>query len=280
MRCSRLATILLATIIALTSTSFIAATTARSANGIQNPVQNVDPFPNFYLSVFSSLVAGVVVTTPNPCFVGGVPKYVNTPACTEIELQAINRAHGGEHVKKMVLPSNWLRLTPAQQLFVVIDLERVDRALPPYVGLNAALNASAGAAARRRSDPVAARGFAATAWGSIWAAQFSPLEADYIWMCDDGWGGVSATSNIDCTSATSTKCWGHREMVLNLAFPPSPPIGRTCRICEVGTGYAAGLPDDNFTALIERPAGNPPVMTFTWARNVVPYLRTAILPPG
>lgn len=37
----------------------------------------------------------------------------------------------------MVLPSNVQRLTTAEQLFVVIDLERVDRGLAPYLGLTA-----------------------------------------------------------------------------------------------------------------------------------------------
>jgi hypothetical protein len=277
---SRRTAIVLAFAVALSASSVIAATSAHSASGLQNPVTNVAPIPNFYLSVFSSIVAGVAVTTPNPCFVGGVPRYVNTPSCTDLVLRAINHARASEHVKKMVLPRNWLRLAPAQQLFVVIDLERVDRALPPYLGLNAALNASAVVAARGHGDPVAVPGFAATAWASVWAQQFSPLEADYIWMYDDGWGGTSATSNIDCTSALSTKCWGHRNVLLNLALSPNPPVGRSCRICEVGAGYAAGLPDDNFAALIERPARVPPAMTFTWARNVVPYLRKAIRPPA
>ena len=273
MRRSRLVAIAL--VVALALSSLISATTAPSASGAEDPAQNIAPSPNFYLSVFTSTGAGLSTATPNPCFVGGMPSYVNTPACTDVVLHAIDHARAAEHVKKMVLPSNWQRLSVTQQLFVVIDLERVDRSLPPYLGMNAALNASARVAAQLQADPTPAPGFAVTAWGSVWASLFSPLEADYIWMYDDGWGGNNATTNVDCTSATSPKCWGHREVLLDLASPPSPPIGRSCRTCEIGTGYASGIPNDNFTALIERPTRTPPAMTFTWARNVVPYLPKA-----
>jgi hypothetical protein len=278
MRRSRRIAIALASIVAIASFSLIAATSARSANGTQNPGRNIAPIPNFYLSLFTSTSAGLTVTTPNPCFVGGMPSYVNTPGCTDVVLHAINHARASEHVKAMVLPRNWQRLTVTQQLFVVIDLERVDRGLAPYLGMNATLDASAHAAATLSTDPKPAPGFVKTAWGSVWAALFSPLEADYVWMYEDGWGGISATTNIDCTSATSSKCWGHREVLFDLASPPSPPIGRSCKTCEVGTGYASGHPDDNFTALIEQPTRTPPAMTFTWARNVAPFLRKVGIP--
>jgi hypothetical protein len=34
----------------------------------------------------------------------------------------------------MILPLNWYLLSATQQLFVLADLERVDRGLPPYPG--------------------------------------------------------------------------------------------------------------------------------------------------
>ena len=50
---------------------------------------------------------------------------------------SIDAARRREGVGPMVLPSNVQRLTTAEQLFIVIDLERVDRGLAPYLGLTA-----------------------------------------------------------------------------------------------------------------------------------------------
>ena len=111
----------------------------------------------------------------------------------------------------MVLPSNWYSLTTPEQLFVVANLERTARGLPPYLGINAALSAEAQRAAAAYGDPSLAKGFAAAvdrqgypAMGGAWSAGFSVLAADYIWMYDDGWAGsVNAMSNIACTSANA-----------------------------------------------------------------------------
>ena len=53
----------------------------------------------------------------------------------------------------MSLPSNYPSLTPPEQLFVLTDLERIDRGLPPITGLAANLNAYAQAGANAHTDP-------------------------------------------------------------------------------------------------------------------------------
>jgi len=111
----------------------------------------------------------------------------------------------------MALPSNWFSLTIPEQLFVVADLERTARGLPPYVGINAALSADAQHAAATNNDPSIALGFPIAndaqglpGFGGAWAGGFNVLAADYIWMYDDTWGGSAAkTSNVACTSVGS-----------------------------------------------------------------------------
>jgi hypothetical protein len=66
--------------------------------------------------------------------------YNSGLSCADVYLKLINKARAAEHVPPMVLPTNWTKLTVAEQLFVSADLERVGRGLPPYVGLSYKLN--------------------------------------------------------------------------------------------------------------------------------------------
>jgi hypothetical protein len=197
-------------------------------------------------------------------------------------LQAINNAHEAENVKPMVLPTNWNSLTVPEQIYVVVSLERVDRGLPPYLGINAGLSANAQAAAVAGQDPSLANGFAdATdpggdwAYGGVWAGDYSPLGADFGWMYADGWGGsLMTTWNGYCYSATAPACWGHRETLLGADPGYNPGVGLYCTTCEMGVGYSflAKYRWGSYVGLIERPSGAPPAMTFSWAANVRPYL--------
>lgn len=180
----------------------------------------------------------------------------------------------------MALPTNWNLLTPQEQLFVVIDLERTARGLPAYLGLSRPLSAAAQWAALRLKDPSLAKGLAVglnqqkvKEMGSTLAVGYSTLEADFVWMYDDGWGGaLSATSNIACTSSGAPGCWGHRDQLLGSDGSYNPGVGLRCTNCEMGTGFAVVRGAGSFTSLIERPKNGPSPMYFTWARNVEPYL--------
>ena len=44
----------------------------------------------------------------------------------------------------------------------------------------------------------------------------SALEADFVWMYDDGPG----SANVDCTSSDPSGCWGHRHDILWQFSPP------------------------------------------------------------
>jgi hypothetical protein len=201
-------------------------------------------------------------------------------ACTDYILQAINDARAVEGVRPMVLPSNWFSLSVPEQLFVIVDLERTARGLPPYVGINAALSAEAQHAAATNSDPGVAPGFAmandaqgSPGFGGAWSGGYAVLAADYIWMYDDAWGGSAAkTSNVACTSPGAAGCWAHRDELLGSDPGYNPGVGLGCTNCEVGTGFAMVNGKASYVDLIEIAKGSMPPMTFTWVNNVLPNL--------
>ena len=155
------------------------------------PPANIAPDPNFY----------------SACYFHGASSL----ACTEATVAALDHARAAEGLGPLMLPTDWNTLAPADQIFVLTNLERVARGEQPVPGMTVALNALALVGAQKRVDPVGAAG----AWGSNWAGDASPLASDYLWMYDDGWGGSRAhTENLDCTSATAPGCWGHRDNIL------------------------------------------------------------------
>ncbi len=248
-----------------------------------NPAANILPAPNFGAS---GNCTGSV-DCANPCF--DLPAGYLSAACQQYVLSAIDAARADEGVAAMQLPSNYSSLTVPQQLFVLADLERVDRGLPPYIGLSTALDSAAQSAAAASTDPTVPSGFPAgyatnlegytlEMFGGAWAGgAANALEADYEWMYNDGWGGsLAATANVGCTSATSYGCWGHRDELLGLANSTYGTwgAGLACTNCVMGTGYVAGTGQyggASYVDLVVAPT-SPVALAFTWAGNVVPYL--------
>ena len=245
-----------------------------------NPLHNIAPQPNF-LTSGSCHARDKGWSCSNPCVdrTMGWGVATRNPACTQLLVRAINNARRREHVITLQLPSTWLRLTPAEQLFVVADLERTARGLPPYLGLNAALSATAQRAASHRSDPGLAAGFSvgtdaegSLGMGGAWSAGFSVLAADYMWMYNDGWGGPAGTSNSVCTSAGASGCWAHRDQLLGADPHFNAGVGLHCAKCEMGAGFAKVGGTGSYVDLVELPRAGAPPMYFTWARDVKPYL--------
>jgi len=168
-------------------------------------------------------------------------------------LNYINWGRSIEGVPRLVLPYNWTSLTPPQQLLVIINMEREDRGLPIFPGLDSSLDGLAQQGANTRSDPPMSFG--------IWAGGpgLTPLAADALWMYDDGPGGF----NIDCTSAGQVGCYGHALNILRTnwnGFPGPPEMGAA----------AANLPTITSLATAAIPTFNTG-LTFSWAQEL-PYL--------
>ena len=172
-------------------------TQAASAATGSDPAQNVVPSPSYW-----TLCLNVGRTSQ---------------ACIDQIVQAIDNARALEGVGPMTLPAGFASLTTEQQTFVVSNLERVDRGLPPVVGMVDSLNALAADAAAADADPYlpgwSVGPFQVNGWSSIWAGDLNALAADYDWMYDDGWG-PQGSYNLDCQSADADGCWGHRHAIL------------------------------------------------------------------
>ncbi len=162
-----------------------------------------------------------------------------------------------EGVSPMSLPSNWNVLTPPEQLFVLTDLERVDRGIAPIAGLSATLNfyAQAGAAAGR--DPSFPPGTASG--GSTYSSSPSLGVSLAMWMYDDGPGGT----NLDCPPSGGAGCWGHRDIILGQYASPS----------LMGVGYGPS------TTQIFVGGDTADTPYFTWAQEV-PLLPVGVFPDG
>ncbi|MHB1973749.1 MAG: hypothetical protein ACYCR4_05605 [Acidimicrobiales bacterium] len=241
-------------------------------------------------------VGGVVGGCASPCYpsVRIQPNgdwlfpLADTRACTELALAAINAAQAAEHLPPVVLPANYYSLDVSEQLFVLANLERVTRGIPPLVGLVPYLDDVATLGARADEDPFLAHLDYNAHYGdwqsgpivmanhleggtSIWdGGDSTPASAMFGWMYDDGWGGsVKATTNFDCTSAHASGCWGHRDAILGAGLGPG------CTTCVAGAGYASGVPPTSWTtsyAMIFVDPVNSPKMSFTWNANVLPWL--------
>lgn len=199
---------------------------------------------------------------PNPNFLdtcsGAVPD--TSAACQQATLAAIDAARAAEGLPGMVLPTDWSALTPAEQLFTVTNLERTARGLPALTGMDVALDQAAAAGAAQSADPAPPAGFAFRLWASNWGGALgSPLEADYLWMYDDGPG----SANVDCPAAGAPGCWGHRDNVL----APLP-----CQDCVMGTAFdPTGWKGYPAWAELLVEAQGPTGVVFPWS-DVTPYL--------
>jgi hypothetical protein len=184
----------------------------------------------------------------------------NSAACIKHALAAINRARSLEHVRPMILPGNFTKLTFAEQTFVVTDLERVDRGLAPFRGLTAKLNRTAKAAAVADVDPVPATSTIGRVvvqdYASNWTSNFGPLAGDYGWMYDDGYGSY----NIDCPARSAPGCWGHRDIILD-TYGHKPML-----ISGVGCDPQSGLL--SIAQLFVAGKGKAPRFTYSWAKAV------------
>jgi hypothetical protein len=182
---------------------------------------------------------------------------------------SINSARAQEGVGPMNLSAAEMSGLPVpEQVFILVNEERIDRGLPPMEYMTSQLNADAQLGADQGEDP----GFPTTltvgapiAWGgAIWAGGVSTaLEADYYWMYSDGYGGhPSSTTNSSCGSLTPSECWGHRDIILH-TFPSCPSGAPTLSMGAAysTTGYSGG----SIGAVLVSTCGGPPSdVTLTW----------------
>ena len=237
--------------------SAVAGVAVPSHKGIlppKNPRRSVGPKPNFLLSSL--------------CMHGKDGR-----GCNKLVLKATTRARG--ILEKMGAMSFSLsayeKLTPVEQLFVTVNLERTARGLAPATVLTRSLDKVAQEGANRDEDPPLQNvphqlpgGGTLFALGANWAGGWdNALGANYAWMYDDGPG----SDNADCTKTNHSGCWGHRDNILGTFNSRRSCGGRNELAMGAGHVTRGKRFGDSETELFAGVCGRTPTdVVMTWAK--------------
>ncbi len=177
-------------------------------------------------------------------------------------LSSIDSARAQEGVGTMDISESALASLPAaEQTFAVVNVERMDRGLPPINDMTGQLDSYAQAGASGNTDPPIPSSLTnagpITFGGSLWAGEPSVLAADYYMMYDDGYGG-SATTNVACSPSSPSGCWIHRDIILHeFGGCPGPPV------LSMGAGSSAS---GSIAAVLVSSCAQPSDVTVTWSQ--------------
>ncbi len=185
-------------------------------------------------------------------------------------LDAVNAGRAAEGIGP--LPTGGLgALTTAQEVFVIVDLERAARGLVPFEAMTQSLDALSQAGANAGQDPAPPGPTSAPLeYGSIESGVSDPLMADFGWMYEDGCDTVSPQVfvNRDCVTSPAAG-WGHRHDILeNFASGPG---------CHLVMGAAVGQGTSSLAATFEGYCGAPAPddVVFTWHQAQVIVAQSA-----
>ena len=183
----------------------------------------------------------------------------STPtACVQQAVGVLDQARARLGQPSYDLPSNFSGLSPAEQAFVLTNLDRILYGLPPIPGLSSELDQAAASAVRLDTDPVFSSADITALTGN-WGGGYRDLPLAYeAWMYDDGPGGP----NLDCTVPTSGGCWEHRHDVL-WPFDGGGPLAM---------GAAAGTDPHGMSSyallIVQGDAAYRPDYVYTWSQAV------------
>jgi hypothetical protein len=221
----------------------------------KNPKRSVGPKPLFLISLL--------------CMRGK-----DGPGCNKLVLKATTRAR--RLLEKMSAMSFSLsayeKLTPIEQLFVTVNLERTARGLAPATVLTRSLDKVAQEGAKADEDPSLQNvpdplpgGSTSRRLGGNWAGGWdNALGANYAWMYDDGPG----SDNGDCTKTNHGGCWGHRDNILG-TFSTKAKCGGERHELAMGAGHVTRGKKygDSETELLVGVCGRTPTdVVMTWAK--------------
>ena len=157
----------------------------------------------------------------------------HSAVCLDESVALLNSGRRSEHLGPLVLPANWQRLTVPRQMFVLTDLERTARGLPPDSGLASDWNAAAAAGAAAGTDPTTA-GSGTHGFESIWAGGMpNPIAAMLGLIYDDGLYHDGSSQDIGCSRSDPSPCWAHRLIELHDTSAISCET-----LCAVGAAYS------------------------------------------
>jgi hypothetical protein len=162
-------------------------------------------------------------------------------------------------------------MPPPRQLFILVNLDRVQYGLRPIPGLTAALSHDAlVSGVWRADDPHPSNTTGLNTWWPGWAGAFHNAAMAYeAWVWNDGLG----STNPRCTSTDHSRCWGHRHSVLWKYGPVlamGAAAGRDSRHHHRGYTYLFVGGDSAYT----------PTYTYTWKQAVEDGAGTNTYDPG
>jgi hypothetical protein len=210
----------------------------------------------------SPAMANYAGTDPASNYSAGAPPagcdQPTSVSCIGAAVALLDQARASLGQPHYRLPTNFVSLTPAEQGFVLANLDRILYGLPPMTGLTAGLNTDAMGGVRADADPQPTSSNY-LAWTANWAGGFANLPYAYeAWMYDDGPG----SGNLDCTVSNASGCWGHRHDVL-FKFDGASPLA-------MGVAQGTDPHGESGYAMLffEGDDTYHPTYTFTWAQAV------------
>ena len=252
-----LAGVIAATTASILSSRPVLAPSSKNAThvrALENPLKDATPSPNFATSCPGDQLDAAL-------------------ACLTAIIGATTHARHEEGVRPLSFDTaSYRRLSTAEQLFVLVNLERTARGLAPFTVLSTQLDAIALTAAQSQVDPRMGANPSLVGsgpvvdWGGNWGGNtYSAAGSNYIWMYEDGPGSY----NVSCTPSTPTSCWGHRENILSsygssAAACAGRPVVLAMGAAEAPSDGADPLP--SFTELLTVSCGHVPTsVKMTWA---------------
>lgn len=208
--------------------------------------------------------------------VGTMPSSCDTAPdakeCIDAAVWYLDRARAKAGLPAYNLPADFASLTPAQQMFILVNLDRIQYGLPPIPGLTTELNHDAlVSGVWRADDPHPSKTSGLTAWWPGWAGAFYNVPVAYeVVMWNDGLG----STNPRCTSTDHSRCWGHRHSVLWKFGAGS----------VLAMGAAAGLDASHHRGyawiFVGASPGSNPTYGYTWKEAVADGAGTNTYDPG
>lgn len=191
--------------------------------------------------------------------------------CIDAAVYYLDRARAKVGLPAYALPANFPSLSPPQQLFILVDLDRVQYGLQPITGMTAALNhAALVSGVWRADDPHSSNTTGLNIWWPGWAGAFHNAPMAYeAWVWADGLG----SKNPRCTRTDHSRCWGHRHSVLwnyGPVLAMGAAAGRDLRHHHLGYAYLFVGGDADYT----------PTYTYTWKQAVADGAGTNTFDPG
>jgi hypothetical protein len=159
----------------------------------------------------------------------------------------------------MRLPADFAQLTPAEQLFVVVDQERVDRGLAPFTGISVTLTAQDAQAAVAGQLPADPGVDYPNAYTEYLGAVINALDADYQWIYDDGPGVGLA----HCGRHGGSGCWVDRHALL-ARYGGGGPLIMGAAVDPTGDRSPGDVGGPALTATFAVGPADPGPLLYTW----------------